>query len=74
MLSIGLIICEEQNIYYFDDDFRDFIKNSGGNLLKQKFDGTSKRPRLSISFEGENDEPESSEDEEVFKKKFFVDY
>lgn len=76
ILSIGLVVCEEENVYYFDDNFRNFIKNSGGNLLKRKFDaeiaGTSKRLRFSISFEDENDEPESSDDEVFFFILLFV--
>lgn len=75
ILLIGLVVCEEENVYYFDDNFRNFIKNSGGNLLKRKFDaeiaGTSKRLRFSISFEDENDEPESSDDE-VFVLNYYL--
>lgn len=67
MLSIGLII-RDGDFYYLDDNVRDSIKDSGGNLLKRKVEhavddnsGMSKKFRL----EDETEEQESNDDEKV---------
>lgn len=70
MLSIGLIICEEDNNYYLNEHFLELIKKTEGNLLKRKNDkevtGLSKKSRKNINLEDENEEnDESSNDDEV---------
>lgn len=69
MLSIGLIIRQENNIYYFDDNFNDFIEQSKGNLLKRKIVDeiieSSKKPRQIYNLVDE-DQPGSSSDEVCF--------
>lgn len=69
IVSIGLIICEE-NKYYYDENFCDIIKNGESVTRKRKDDetgGSSKKKfRLNFSFEEEKDKYESSnEDKEV---------
>lgn len=69
ILSVGLIICGEEENYYFDEIIMEFIKENGGNRLKRKWDGVDDEnaKKFRLNFSNEDDEQgNSSEDEEVF--------
>lgn len=71
ILSVGLIICGEEENYYFDEIIMEFIKENGGNRLKRKWDGVyvddENAKKFRLNFSNEDDEQgNSSEDEEVF--------